>query len=102
MLKLTNQRISELLTIVLENLKNDDYTDRGICYFIDCLNLNHSFDEVEALSSWFRHQKPRPRMNYQFTKDKNFYGGMWWWYGTKEGKNSRIKFLEYLIKKTSN
>lgn len=101
MKKLTNKRISELLTIVLEKLKNDKYFDRGICYFIDLLRINHSYDEVESLIKWFQNEKPRPRKNYQFTQDENFYNGLWWWYGTLEGRESRIKFLEYLIEKTS-
>jgi hypothetical protein len=98
-LKLSDKRINELLKIVLEEFEKDKYQDRGICYFIDSLRLNHSNNEVDALNNWFQNQKPRIRMNYQFTKDKEFYGGMWWWY-RDGGNKSRIEFLKYLIEKT--
>jgi hypothetical protein len=102
-LKLTNQRINELLKIVLETFKKDEYNQsRGICYFIDSLRFTHNSEEADALFVWFQNQKPRPRMNYQFAKDETFYGGMWWWFRYECGTKPRIEFLEYLIKKTSN
>jgi hypothetical protein len=103
LVKLTNERINELLKIVLEKFKKDEHNEtRGICYFIDSLNFNHSYYEVIDLYKWFQNQRPKPNMHYQFYKDKEFYDGHWWWVRTPEGKEKRIEFLEYLIEKTSN
>ena len=99
MAKLTKERKNELLIDVLERLKKSQY-HRGICYFIDCLNLVNPHNEVMEFYKWFQSEKPRPKKNYQFTKNNTFYNGMWWWVLTDEGKQSRIEFLEYLIEKT--
>lgn len=96
---LTNQRKIEILRKVLEEFINDKFnTSRGICYhIIPLLTFSVEFNEIDEFKKWFDNQKPRPRVNYSFTKNSSFTNGIWWWTKNENGRDQRILFLNHLI-----
>ncbi len=99
---LTNERKKELLDLVLQQVKFNSMC-RGICYAIESgLFGCYSVEDWErwGLKEWFLTQKPTDELHSEFTNVETHYtGGDWWWARTEIGKETRIKFLVYLISK---
>ncbi len=103
-----NTRLKELFTLILNRLMDEKRTYMlGICDVITEIGynniLNGDNNEDTILKLYLKENKPSPDNEYkEFTKNKYWLDGLYWWDVIYEAPETRQIRIEYLTKLINN